>query len=46
MVHSGEGTERCLVFYGSEIRAILCVIVWCLNNMLCVKDYVDICSFD
>ena len=33
-----EGTKRCLVLYGSEIWAILCVIVGKINNMmLCVK---------
>ena len=29
-----EGTKRCLVFYGSEIWAILWVIVRKINNML------------
>ena len=38
MVYSCEETERCLVLYGSEIWAILCVIVGKINNMLlCVK---------
>ena len=38
MVYGCEGTERCLVLYGSEIWAILCVIVGKINNMLvCVK---------
>ena len=33
-----EGTMRCPVLYGSEIWAILCVIVGKINNMLlCVK---------
>ena len=33
-----EGTKRCPVLYGSEILAILCVIVGKINNMmLCVK---------
>ena len=33
-----EGTKRCPVLYGSEIWAILCVIVGKINNMmLCVK---------
>ena len=33
-----EGTKRCPVFNGSEIWAILCVIVRKINNMLlCVK---------
>ena len=29
-----EGTKRCLVLYGSEIWAILCVIVGKINNMM------------
>ena len=38
MVYGCEGTERCLVLYGFEIWAILCVIVGKINNMLlCVK---------
>ena len=33
-----EGTKRCPVLYGSEIWAILCVIVGKINNiMLCIK---------
>ena len=33
-----ERTKRCPVLYGSEILAILCVIVGKINNMmLCVK---------
>ena len=33
-----EGTKRCPVLYGSEILAILCVIVEKINNMmLCIK---------
>ena len=33
-----EGTKRCPVLYGSEILAILCVIVEKINNMiLCGK---------
>ena len=38
MVHDREGTDRevpCLC--GSEIWAILCVIVRKINNMLCIK---------
>ena len=32
------GTKRCHVLYGSEIWAILCVIIGKINNMLlCVK---------
>ena len=37
MVHGCEGTERCLVLYGSKIWVILCVIDGKINNMLCVK---------
>ena len=33
-VTNREGTKRCPVFYGSEIWAILCVIVRKINNML------------
>ena len=29
-----EGTKRCPVLYGSEIWAILCVIVGKINNMM------------
>ena len=29
-----EGTKRCPAFYGSEIWAILCVIVRKINNLL------------
>ena len=37
-VMNHEGTKRCHVLYGSEIWAILCVIVGKINNMmLCVK---------
>ena len=35
-VMNREGTKRCPVFYGSEIWAILCVIVGKINNMLFV----------
>ena len=31
-----EETKRCLIFYGSEIWAILCVIVGKMNNMFLV----------
>ena len=34
-----EGTKRCLVFYGSEIWAILCVIVGKMNTMLFVCKF-------
>ena len=38
LVTNREGTKRCPVLYGSEIWAILCVIVGKINNMmLCVK---------
>ena len=38
MVHGRKGTKKCPVLYGSEIWAILCVIVSKINNMLlCVK---------
>ena len=33
-----EWTKRCLVFYGFEIWAILCVIVEKMNNMLFVCE--------
>ena len=34
-------------FYGSEIGAILCVIAWCLNNMLlCEKVHVNKVLYD
>ena len=37
-VTNHEGTKRCLVLCGSEIWAILCVIIEKINNMsLCVK---------
>ena len=37
-VTNHKGTKRCLVLYGSEIWAILCVIVGKINNMmLCIK---------
>ena len=37
-VTNREGTKRCPVLYGSEILAILCVIIGKINNMmLCVK---------
>ena len=37
-VMNREGTKRCPFLYGSEIWAILCVIVGKINNMmLCVK---------
>ena len=37
-VTNREWTKRCLILYGSEIWAILCVIVGKINNMmLCVK---------
>ena len=38
-VTNREGTKRCSFLYGSEIWAILCVIVEKrkINNMMCVK---------
>ena len=33
-VMNREGNKRCPVFYGSEIWAILCVIIGNMNNML------------
>ena len=41
-----EGTKRCPVLYGSEIWAILCVMVGKkMNNMLlCVKKIMLICA--
>ena len=45
MVHGREGTKKCPVLYGSEIWAILCVIVRKINNMpLCVKILL-ICAY-
>ena len=38
-VMNREGTKRCLIFYGFEIWAILCVIVGKMNNMLCVFEF-------
>ena len=44
MVFGCEGTERCLVLYGSKIWAILCVIVGKINKMLlCIKKIMLIC---
>ena len=41
------GTKRCHVLCGSEIWAILCVIVRKINNMLlCVKINVNMCLGD
>ena len=37
MVHTRERIERCTVFMGLRIRAILCVIVECMDNMLLCK---------
>ena len=39
LVINGEGTKRCLVFYGSEIWAILFVIVGKMNNMLFLCEF-------
>ena len=37
-VHGREGTKRCHVLDGSEIWAILCVLLEKINNMrFCVK---------
>ena len=44
MVHGREGTKRCPVLYGSEIWAILCVIVGKLNNMLLCVKFLLICA--
>ena len=38
-VMNREGTKKCHVFYGSEIWAILCVIVGKMNNMLFVCEF-------
>ena len=48
LVFGCEGTERCLVLYGSKILAILCVIVGKINNMmLCIiKNHVNMCVHD
>ena len=39
-----EGTKRCLVLCGSEILAILCVIVGKINNMLLCVKFMLICA--
>ena len=44
MVHGHEGTKRCPVLYGSEIWAILCVIVGKINNMLLCVNIMLICA--
>ena len=44
MVHGREGTKRCLVLYGSEIWAILCVIVRKINNMLLCVKFMLLCA--
>ena len=43
-VTNREGTKRCSVVYGSEIWAILYVIVENLNNMLLCAKFMLICS--
>ena len=45
-VQGREGTERCLVLYGFEIWAILCVIVDKINNMFLCKNHVNMCLRD
>ena len=39
-----EGTKRCPVVYGSEILAILYVIVGKINNMLLYVKFMLICA--
>ena len=43
-VMNREGIKRCPVFYGSEIWAILCVIVKKINNMLLCVKFMLICA--
>ena len=39
-----EGTKRCLVVYGSEIWAILYVIVGKINNISLYVKFILICA--
>ena len=43
-VTNREGTKRCPVVYGSEIWAILYVIVGKINNMLLYVKFMLICA--
>ena len=43
-VTNREGTKMCLVVYGSEILAILYVIVGKINNMLLYVEFMLICA--
>ena len=43
-VMNREGTKRCPILYGSEIWAILCVIVGKINNMLLCVKFMLICA--
>ena len=45
IVYGYEGIERCPVLYGSEILAILCVIVGKINNMLLCVKIILICVY-
>ena len=40
-----EGTKRCPILYGSEIWAILCVIVGKINKMLLCVKFMLICAY-
>ena len=42
-VMNREWTKRCPIFYGSEIWAIVCVIVGKFNNMLLCVNFFNIC---
>ena len=44
LVTNREGAKRCPVVYGSEIWAILCVIVGKINNMLLCVKFMLICA--
>ena len=43
-VTNREGTKRYSILYGSEIWAILCVIVGKINNMLLCVKFMLICA--
>ena len=40
-----DGTKMCPVLYGSEIWAILCVVVEKINNMLLCIKFMLICAY-
>ena len=43
-VTNREVTKRCPILYGSEIWAILCVIVGKINNILLCVKFMLICA--